>query len=36
MAEFYAESRERRERVDDEPAAVTGVVAALLGFGGQR
>ena len=31
MAKFHAEPSERREGVDDEPAAVTRAVIALLG-----
>jgi len=31
MAQFHAKPRERRERVDDDPTAVTGVVIALVG-----
>ena len=32
MPQFHAEPRQRRERVDDEPAAVAGAVAALVGI----
>src|SRR6056297_4022123 len=32
MTEFDAEARQRRERVDDEPTAVAGVVIASVGI----
>jgi len=31
MAQFHAKPREHRERVNEEPTAVTGVVIALVG-----